>query len=664
VAGSQAMNYRREIDGLRALAVVPVILFHAGFQDFSGGFVGVDVFFVISGYLITSIILSEKQAGIFSLTAFYERRARRILPALFVVMVACWPFAWLWMQPIDMKDFSESLIAVSSFASNILFWQKIGYFDSAVELKPLLHTWSLAVEEQYYLLFPIFLLLTWRLGMQWVIGVLASVAFISLAAAQWGSLNKPAATFYLLPTRGWELLIGAFIAFYFFIKNDRATVQDKSSALISQSGSLAGFLLIAYAIFVFDKSIPFPGFYALIPTIGTALIILFANGQTLVGQLLGSKLFVGLGLISYSAYLWHQPLFAFARYNSSSEPSARLLLILSFFAIALAYITWKYVEKPFRDKRQVGRKAVLLFAITGSLSFAVIGFTGHLTDGYERYYYTYRLDEPQERIYSVIRKHTGGDMSLEMGDDGACNFWSENIDEKFNERFKRCSLRYDKAIVVLGDSHAMNIYNSLYKSGFDKFIVGISRGGCTPHNNLISCHYDGFDTFLFNNKHSVRYVIFHQSGSYLLKEYAFRVDSSKMFTNGKRYEVDYESIIKTSEYLSKLSELADVIWLGPFAEPRVDFKDLKSFVSNGFKMNKAVLKIFDNLDYELGKFLTEKKYPFKYLSLSEILAIDQNFLLLNDCLTYRDRNHLSACGEKIVGEKIKSRLAGHAALTH
>lgn len=147
------MNYRREIDGLRALAVVPVILFHAGFETFSGGFVGVDVFFVISGYLITTIILAELEQEKFSIVNFYERRARRILPALFLVMLVCIPFAWFWLLPSDMKDFSQSLVAVSVFASNILFWQESGYFDTAAELKPLLHTWSLAVEEQYYVLF-------------------------------------------------------------------------------------------------------------------------------------------------------------------------------------------------------------------------------------------------------------------------------------------------------------------------------------------------------------------------------------------------------------------------------------------------------------------------------------------------------------------------------
>src|SRR5664279_275289 len=181
------MEYRREIDGLRALAVVPVILFHAGFRAFSGGFVGVDVFFVISGYLITSLILAEKAQGTFSLAGFYERRARRILPALFVVMAVCIPVAWFCLLPGAMKAFSESLVAVSVFASNALFYRETGYFAPDAELKPLLHTWSLAVEEQFYVLYPLLLLAAWRLGRKWIVPSLVTIAILSLALAQWGA---------------------------------------------------------------------------------------------------------------------------------------------------------------------------------------------------------------------------------------------------------------------------------------------------------------------------------------------------------------------------------------------------------------------------------------------------------------------------------------------
>ena len=196
------MKYRKEIDGLRAVAVIPVILFHAGFPAFSGGFVGVDVFFVISGYLITTIILAEIERGTFSLVNFYERRIRRILPALFLVMFVCLPFAWLWLLPPEMKGFSQSLIAVSTFSSNILFWKTSDYWDTAGELIPLLHTWSLAVEEQYYVVFPLFLMLMWRFRKRWILSSFVVVAATSLLLAQWGAYQHPTATFYLAGDEG------------------------------------------------------------------------------------------------------------------------------------------------------------------------------------------------------------------------------------------------------------------------------------------------------------------------------------------------------------------------------------------------------------------------------------------------------------------------------
>jgi peptidoglycan/LPS O-acetylase OafA/YrhL len=372
------MDYRREIDGLRALAVLPVILFHAGFETFSGGFVGVDVFFVISGYLITTIILAELEQGKFSIVNFYERRARRILPALFLVMLVCIPFAWFWLLPSDMKDFSQSLVAVSVFASNILFWRESGYFDTAAELKPLLHTWSLAVEEQYYVLFPLFLMLFWKLGKRWILVTLGLVFVASLAVAQWSAYAKPAAAFYLLPTRGWELLIGAFAAFYL----SQANRKEFGKGLSEVAGWL-GVALILYAVLTYSKTTPFPGFYALVPTIGTVLIILFATQQTTVGKFVGNKAFVGIGLISYSAYLWHQPLFAFARYRSISELSDIALLMLSICTFMLAYLSWKFVEAPFRNRNVIAKFKLVAFGVFFAILFASLGIYGSFSNGLE-----------------------------------------------------------------------------------------------------------------------------------------------------------------------------------------------------------------------------------------------------------------------------------------
>lgn len=371
------MLYRREIDGLRALAVLPVILFHADLGPFSGGFVGVDVFFVISGYLISSNILTDLDAGRFSIVNFYERRVRRILPALFFVMLMCLPMAWLWLGPKDMREFSQSLTAVSLFSSNIFFWRTDGYFDTSTALKPLLHTWSLAVEEQYYLIYPILLGCCWRYGRRWIITVLVVLFICSLGAASLGSSIHPAANFYLLPTRAWELLIGSFAAFYV-----RSAYYPVKSSLLAHLAGWEGLALILYAMLQFDASTPFPSFYTLVPTVGAALVILFARRDTLPGRLLGSAPFVFIGLISYSAYLWHQPLFAFARHASVQAPSPQLFGVLVLASLVLAFITWRFVEKPFRNSARFSRRDIFLYGGVGSVLFIAIGLTGHFTDGF------------------------------------------------------------------------------------------------------------------------------------------------------------------------------------------------------------------------------------------------------------------------------------------
>lgn len=372
------MKYRRDIDGLRALAVLPVIFFHAGFSFFRGGFVGVDIFFVISGYLITSIILADREANLFSLSNFYSRRARRIFPPLLLMLLSCLPFAWFWLLPNDMKAFCESLVAAPAFLSNIFFYITTGYFDNSTELKPLIHTWSLAVEEQYYLIFPVLILSIWRMGKRQIIILLGIIFIVSFVFAQYLSVARPSFAFYMLPTRSWEILLGSFIAFYIHERS-----KNLFSQLHEQIGSCFGFFLIIYSIFSFDNLTPFPGVYALIPTFGASLIILFSTNKTWVGKLLGSKFFVKIGLISYSAYLWHQPLFAFARVRNIGDLSVLAICMLIGTTFLLAYFSWRFVELPFRDSNRFTNKQIFTYATIGSFLFIIFGFLGYLSNGYE-----------------------------------------------------------------------------------------------------------------------------------------------------------------------------------------------------------------------------------------------------------------------------------------
>ena len=624
------MKYRAEIDGLRALAVLPVILFHAGFEWFSGGFVGVDVFFVISGYLITTIIISEMAEGKFSIVNFYERRARRILPALFFVMLACLPFAWLLLTPSDLKDFGQSLVAVSTFSSNILFWWESGYFDTAAELKPLLHTWSLALEEQYYILFPVFLMLTWRLGIKTILILLSIVFLISLGVAVWGTQYAAhpkiiSGAFFLLPTRGWELLIGVFAAFYL-----KYNTHLKSHT-VNQMLSLLGFGMIAYSIIAFDKTTPFPSLYALIPTIGTGLLILYAVPKTFVHRLLSLKYIVGIGLISYSAYLWHQPLLAFARHKIEGDVAELHLIILCITSLLMAWFSWRFVEKPFRNKNQTTRKSIFTFAITGMIIFTFIGIYIHQKNGF----FDYFIEQNSEI--------TNGDI----GHDEFHMYTKENYapcsDQKIYEKAEnwygliRCqqSSNNNPTVAVFGDSHAEHLFLGLDAHSDYEYIYLI-RGGY-PFSEEESHQY--LIDYIINNK-DIKTVIYSM---YWLSNYTFfgepvfkdkLLNTINLFTNANKN-------------LILVADIPDFIF------------DAKScyFVA---KINREKTKC----EISISDFQAQRKYlpilktiatdfNLELIDPSALFCDDQKCSMVKDqTILYRDNDHLNIPASRLVGEFI------------
>jgi peptidoglycan/LPS O-acetylase OafA/YrhL len=464
------LKYRQEIDGLRALAVIPVILFHAGFEIFSGGYVGVDVFFVISGYLITSIILADKDAGNFTFIGFYERRSRRILPALFFVILCCLPFAWIWMLPSQIKEFSESIMAVSVFVSNFLFWRESGYFAPAAELKPLLHTWSLAIEEQFYVLYPIFIVLFWKFGKRFLVSMISLGLLVSLALAQFGgNINisppfiepnfqftaMPYSSFYLTPTRAFELMMGALTAFYLYGEKDRMV---KTNSSVRQIAGISGLLLLIYAILEFNNSTPFPSLFTLVPTIGAVLLIIFASPYTLVGQLLSHRILVGIGLVSYSAYLWHHPLFAFARLRSINEPSLWVFGALCVAAMVLAYFSWRYIERPFRNKNFFNRKQIYGSAIAATLVMAGLGYLGHYYKGYPERFSDIELEA----------SNSNNNKIRELMFQKACKM--ESPIDKY-ENIKMCKFgdtTSQKIIFLHGDSHAKALFFEIDRTAREK----------------------------------------------------------------------------------------------------------------------------------------------------------------------------------------------------
>ncbi len=362
VTGLRHMHrYRPDIDGLRAVAIVPVLLFHAGVGAFSGGFVGVDVFFVISGFLITGLIRHEMDSGSFSIANFYERRIRRILPALFAMMIVTAALsAWL-LLPGDLADFGKSVAGTSLFASNFLFWQESGYFAPAAEETPLLHTWSLAVEEQFYILFPLFLaFVASRPGKPYVAATVAVVVPSFLLSVAGVAFARDAA-FYLAPFRAWELGLGALLAL--------GVVRPSHDVRVRNAAALAGAAAIAWSVFQYSAGTAFPGAAALLPCVGAAAIIWAGSGgHNLVGDALSWRPVVLVGLVSYSLYLWHWPLLALGRYYAVRDLTAVETTVVLAVAALAAVASWRYVERPFRgksgilDRRQLFRTTV---AVTG-----------------------------------------------------------------------------------------------------------------------------------------------------------------------------------------------------------------------------------------------------------------------------------------------------------
>ena len=364
----RGMKYRSDIDGLRAVAILPVVAYHSGLAFVPGGFVGVDVFFVISGYLICRLINDEIKDGSFTVAGFYKRRVMRLFPALFAMLLATSALAYFYLLPIELKEFSDSMIAAVTYVSNIFFALTTGYFDAPAETKPLLHTWSLSVEEQFYIVCPLFMLACHRFCPRRLNALIATGVLLSFAAAVLAYTRNPTFAFFLTPFRAWELLVGALLGIRFF-------PAPASADLKSLLGG-SGLALVLFAVFGFSRDTPLPLATAT-ACVGTALIIHSSeNGVSIVGRLLSWRPVVFIGLISYSLYLWHWPIMVFHRSDGFLFAQASVTAKLGLIAVSIgvAYLSWKFVELPFR----IRNKAISVrLALGGALaSMAVVGALG------------------------------------------------------------------------------------------------------------------------------------------------------------------------------------------------------------------------------------------------------------------------------------------------
>jgi peptidoglycan/LPS O-acetylase OafA/YrhL len=607
------MIYRSEIDGLRAIAVLPVILFHAGYSVFSGGYVGVDIFFVISGYLITTIILNELKTNSFSIKNFYERRARRILPALYFVIIFFIPIGWMTMPPALLENFGQSITATILFANNILLYITSGYWGAAAEFKPLLHTWSLAIEEQYYVLFPIFLLLTWRFGIKTIVLLLILIFLLSLSLAHVGAYSSPNATFFLIHTRLWEIMLGAFCAFYLINK------PTPKKNLIYEILSIFGLILILFSVFKFDYSTPSPSLFTLIPTVGTALIIIFGIKDTLINKIFSVKIIVGIGLISYSTYLWHQSIFTFYRIESIFFESNKFHMpILICLSICMGYFSWRYVEKPFRNKERFSSNTIFTGSIGLAVIISLVGIFFHINEG------------NPDRL-----KHENLVLVNSSEYDRKC----ESLNSEGN--FKACIYGSERSIkpslAIIGDSHAQTLVpalTSISKKNNSSFVV-IYLGGCPPLIGVTVEQADADrqkDGCLEFSKKQLNYVKKHKIKNVILAA------RWSLYTSGD-YTGHKKSHFLTSENRKEIS---------------------KKNTLNVFEENLGItIKTYQNVGSKVSILfqVPQHKYPIDYLYYQMKLrkVLDQEAIIEKNSISFLEHINLQSDNRKIINN-LKRKL--------
>jgi peptidoglycan/LPS O-acetylase OafA/YrhL len=442
---SSHTKYRADIDGLRAIAVLLVVGFHAFPSWFKGGFTGVDIFFVISGFLISSIIFNSLENNKFSFIEFYRRRIKRIFPSLLIMLIACFMFGWFTLLSDEFKQLNKHILGGAGFISNLVFWKESGYFDNAADTKPLLHLWSLGVEEQFYFFAPLFFWFAWKKKVNLLV-VTISIALLSFILNLMAVNGDSSASYYLPQNRFWEILLGAMLA-YIMINKPKFVKK-----FFHKNLSWAGILFILSADLLITKENHFPGWWALIPTIGTLFIIAAGPEGWLNRNILANRLLVWIGLISYPLYLWHWPLLVFLRVLGSQTPTPAMRILAIILAIVLSWLTYIVVEKPLRNGGHEKIKTVVLF-----LLMTLVGLAG---------FFFYLKNGDANRQVVKMNIDISKDSGLDGGDGGKtiheCGI-TNIVDKKL---FWECSedSRQKPKYALLGDSKAASLFGGLVRT--------------------------------------------------------------------------------------------------------------------------------------------------------------------------------------------------------
>jgi peptidoglycan/LPS O-acetylase OafA/YrhL len=639
-------KYRPDIDGLRAVAVLSVVAFHAFPNWIKGGFIGVDVFFVISGYLISTIIFENLDKGTFSFSEFYARRIKRIFPALLIVLVACFIFGWFALLSDEYKQLGKHIAGGAGFISNFILWNEAGYFDNSAETKPLLHLWSLGIEEQFYILWPLLLWVAWKRKFNFSIITLVLV-IASFILNLKGVTQDMVATFYSPQTRFWELLSGSLLAWVMLYRKQSLTntknriefwisnifynkKQDNNGQTVSNILSFIGLFLLFYGFWRINKELAFPGMWALVAVLGAMLIITAGSTAWVNRTILSNKIVVWFGLISFPLYLWHWPLLSFARIVESETPSLNIRIAAVALSIVLAWLTYRFVERPLRFGGYSKIKAAILALFT--IIVGSVGYNTYVRDGYEfRSSIKAFINNKNELVRTPAiddecLKYTGLAKPLFA----YCRFTNVNSDE---------------TVAVIGDSHAHVAYPGIaaYLNNKGVNTILLANSSCPPFvgsytgNNQVekdACK-DRIEQLLdivSKHKDIKRVFIFTRGPAY--NTGTEPITGNKDLTGGNNIPIKEfaNSAQLTFERLSKSGKLVFYVTENPelnFSAESCLGRPFKSNVRNCSVDKSSVLE--RQADY-LGAF-----FNLKHVTIIDSL---QAFCPQNSCIVFDDNGHL------------------------
>lgn len=635
-------NYRPDIDGLRAVAVIAVVAFHAFPEKIKGGFIGVDVFFVISGYLISTILFENLDRGTFSFGEFYSRRIRRIFPSLILILLACFTFGWFLLLTDEYKQLGKYIAAGAGFVSNLVLWNDAGYFDNLADTKPLLHLWSLGIEEQFYIIWPVLLWIAWKRKFN-LLTVTILFALVSLTLNINQIKQDPIATFYSPQTRFWELLSGSLLAWGSLYKKSshheaRLKLDGWLISVLYRKGpnangsklanvqSAIGFSLLAYGFWRINKNVGFPGGWALIPVVGSCLIIKAGPKAWLNRSILSNKIAIWFGLISFPLYLWHWPLLSFARIIQGEIPSIAIRLSAVALSIFFALITYQFIERPLRFGFNGRKKVVFLI-----LLLTTIGVTGYFTFANNGF--------PSRRSATLSIEHNGDTGHLEYHKYIADNFYTcqpKPIAEQALrwDTFIRCmqSKQTEKIdLVLIGDSHAEHLFLGVSQALPDKNVAFYIKGSAPLINNPDFSNI--FHSVIDSNSIKDVILTMHWSGrTAQLQDILNTIDA--LTESGKSvYLTDDVPVFPFQPELCKGQRV-----LGP--KPRC-----KMPIYEAERQRNTYISLLEQV--------TKARPKVSFLKISDYLCNNEVCSMAkSDKLLYRDNNHLNLYGSQYVGRRL------------